>query len=89
MSIKPEIANGVAPIWVSVTDGAGWTISDGQNTTGFFVGGTGDVAFKSDVTGSFIVRSLPDFYQLPCRVRQIGTTAEGTTATGIMVATTG
>ena len=82
--LKPDLTKGVAPIWSSVTDGAGWT---GEGV-GFYVEGAGDVAFVS-VTGTTITRSFPDNFLLPGTVKQILNTAGGTTATGIMVATLG
>ena len=82
--LRPNLTNGVAPIWEAVTDGAGWT---GEGV-GFYVETSGVVAFVSK-TGTTITRTFPDNFILPATIKQILNTAGGTTATGLMVAKLG
>ena len=88
MSIKPNISEGVAPVWKVVTDGAGWTPSTRELGTGFYVGTGGDVAFQSE-EGVFITQTFPSNFLIPATIKAIGTAAQGTTATNILVSTTG
>lgn len=88
MTIKPDLSTGIAPVWEEVPDGLGWTPTR-QIGSGFYLTETGDVAFKTTDSGSFITRTFPANFLFPSTVKAIGTTAEGTTATGLLVATTG
>ena len=88
MSIRPNVADGVAPIWVGVSDGAGWTPNEGAFGVGFRVGVAGNVSWES-THGVSIVATFVDGEFLPGQVLSVGNTAAGTTATGVIVATTG
>lgn len=88
MSIKPDLASGSAPIWETVPDGLGWA-SGAKEGLGFYLDTTGAVAFKTTDSGSFIVKTFPANFTFPAYIKAIGATADGTTATGLLVATTG